>query len=254
MAKLYRKNVDGVQLGCYSERGLLSYFMFRVLPVTDQLTKFLGQVKFPDNRTSPFKKIHSGELQNVTLFSELDFGNRGFGKPDGAISFRHKDHQFLIMIEVKLNQSYEASCATAHYNSTIRGQLELKWRLMTILKSNKPTETVLGVNYIFENVDMIRSYRSIDVEMYRTNEPVESLGINRRRLRPIGGVGDFVRDFVEPCPFQNIYYLALTDDNANPFDCHQNLRPRCFDENGQVVDHAMKQFCWIDKKEIENWA
>jgi hypothetical protein len=248
MAKLYLRHVDGVQLGCYSERGLLSYFMSRVLPV--RLTEFLKLAQ-TDDGNCPFAGME--QARAVTLLSELDFGNEGFGKPDGAISFRHNDRQFLILIEVKLNHSYQASCEMPAYNSTIRGQLELKWRLMKLFTSDqiKPEN---NVRYVVENDDMIHCYKHHD-PMYPPNVNVANLGRGRRRrLRLVEGVGDFFRDYVEPCAFKDIFYLALTRDDKNPLDGEQNLRPLCCDENGQIVNDAIQQFCWINKQVLEDWT
>jgi len=193
VAQLYLKIVDAVQLGCYSERGLLSYFMFRVLPGC--LARFLTLAQFPDHGNNPFGGME--EPQDVTLFSELDFGNQGFGKPDGAIYFRHNDRRFLIMIEVKPNQTYEESCApTARYNSTIQGQLELKWRLMKLFTAN-PLYEAMGVKYVVENNAMITYYRGRD-QIYAPNVDVAQLGLDRRRrLRLVEGVGLFFTQFVE---------------------------------------------------------
>ena len=42
-----------------------------------------------------------------------------------------------MFIEVKLNESYEESHNRRSYNSSIKGQLELKWRAVTLLAANK---------------------------------------------------------------------------------------------------------------------
>ena len=86
MATMYIKpSEDKPQFGCYSERGLMSYFMFVELP--KRMGDFLKALEFPKNVLNPFKDIVP---TNAIIFSELDFGKQGFGCPDGAIYFGYK--------------------------------------------------------------------------------------------------------------------------------------------------------------------
>lgn len=238
---------SGATLGCYSERGLMAYFMFHVLP--GRLLDLLQRTRFAAGVPNRLRDIR--RCEDITLFSELGFGNEGFGNPDGAISFRHEGKPYLIMVEVKLNQSYEESCRpSARYNSTIQGQLELKWRLMTLFRAGPPTE-ILGVNYIVETDELIRRYMARDGK-YSGVVDVGRLGLEgRRRLRLVEGVGEFFAQYAGPCDFENIFYLAMTDDPLNPLDATPQLRPRCFDESGREVADGINQFCWMSKDVIE---
>ena len=83
MAQLYLKQEDNAQLGCYSERGLMSYFMFHVLP--RRITEFLNEIVFSADAENPFAAPPGNLLEQLTIFSELGFGSEGFGNPDGAI-------------------------------------------------------------------------------------------------------------------------------------------------------------------------
>jgi hypothetical protein len=56
MAELYKKNVPGVTFACYSERGIVAYFMLRVLP-TDP-AGFLREI-VEGGGAMPFAKIQS---------------------------------------------------------------------------------------------------------------------------------------------------------------------------------------------------
>jgi hypothetical protein len=246
MAKLYRKVIDSTTLRCYSERGLMSYFMFHVLP--QRMREFLQGIEFAANSPNRVREIR--QFDGLTLFSELGFGNEGFGNPDGAIWFRNGERPVLIMVEVKLNQTWKQSCrATATYNSTIRGQLELKWRLMNLYKSGNFTE-ILGVRYVVENDTLIRSYKALDGK-YSGVSDLSRLGLEgRRRLRLVGGVGEFFEEYVRPCPFENIFYLSLTKDKENPLNT-VSMQPTCVDVHGENVGTAIHQFCWLNTKQLE---
>lgn len=250
MANLYRKALDGITLGCYSERGIMSFFMFRVLPT--RLRDFLDSIEFARDVPNPLRGLDN--LADVTLFSELDFGNKGFGKPDGAIFFRHGGRAFFILIEVKLNQTYQQACGpNASYNSTIRGQLELKWRLMKSYTTGQ-VQPFLGVSYVFESDPFITFYRQND-PYYRSVTTLTDLGLDRRRrLRLVQGVGTIFNDYVAHCPFDNIFYLAATGDRINPLNHQPGLMPRCCDERGQEVPEGRRQFCWINKDILTGWA
>src|SRR4051812_41008826 len=90
------------RFGCYSERGLMSYFMFVVLPT--QVGDFLADLTFPQGVTSPFAGCRGAHPQS-TIFSELNFGSEGFGCPDGAV-FVEAPEPAMVFLETKLNESY----------------------------------------------------------------------------------------------------------------------------------------------------
>ena len=248
MAHLYLRELRLLTLGCYSERGLMSYFMFRVLPA--RLPEFLRQVSFPDGFPHAFQDL--GRLEEVVLFSELDFGNRGFGKPDGALFFRSGDRRVFVFIEVKLNQSYERSCnAGGGYNSSIKGQLELKWRAR-IADEIDVQPPGFGGRYIVENEPVINFYQAND-PIYAGVLDIAHVGLDaRRRLRLVEGVGAVFDNYIRPCGTENVYYLAVTHDNANPLDRHPDLQPQCCDGDGHEVN-GLGHFCWINKALLEQW-
>src|SRR5205823_816829 len=117
MAELYPKPVGDVTFQCYSERGLVAYYMFRVLPRarTELLRKMENGVG-----ECPFSSSASSEISKLTIFSELDFGE--FGNPDGALFFEASGHPHMIFYEAKLNEDYQQSCKRQPYYSTIKGQ------------------------------------------------------------------------------------------------------------------------------------
>ena len=108
-AKMYMKpSKTDIQFGCYSERGLMSYFMFIVLP--ELMPKFLKALRFPNCDENLFEKIKNEDITNAIIFSELDLGKKeGFGCPDGAIYFEYNGKKTMILIEVKANETYAKS-------------------------------------------------------------------------------------------------------------------------------------------------
>jgi hypothetical protein len=246
VATLYRRVIGETTLRCYSERGLMSYFMFHVL--SQRIEDFLQRIEFAGNSQNRLRDLR--QFDGLTLFSELGFGSEGFGNPDDAIWFRYEGVPFLILIEVKLNQTWKQSCRpTASYNSTIRGQLELKWRLMSLYKSCDPT-VIFGIRYVVENDMLIERYMERD-DKYADVKDILRLGLEeRRRLRLVAGVGEFFNEYVCPCAFENIFYLSLTKDEHNPLDI-VTTQPRCFDVQGGNVGSGINQFCWMNINNLE---
>jgi hypothetical protein len=185
----------------------------------------------------------------------LSFGSRdGFGSPDGAIFFCHEEKPVLILIEVKLNESYEQSCnPAASYNSTIRGQLELKWRLMRLFTSNNIEEDRYGVRSIVENSTMIDCYKDRDRKYANVINTATPALDRRRRLRLVEGEGVavFFNKYASRCDFRDVFYLAITRDAENPLERLSCLRPRCYKENGEEDEDGIQQFCWMNKQILE---
>ncbi len=246
MATMYIKpSEDKPQFGCYSERGLMSYFMFVELP--NLMAKFLSALEFPDqdNAGSPFKGIKKENITNATIFSELDFGKQGFGCPDGAIYFENNGISTIILIEVKADESYAESCKKKKYNSTIKGQLELRWRMINLLFKEKTREKD-GKHYIYETPDLKKTYQ--DHDRFYKNKPDEDFG-SYRRLKITKGV-EKVLEYFKKCK-NRVYFCAITKEGENPFTLKENKEnlPVCHNEKwGQVK----QQFCWLPITKIED--
>jgi hypothetical protein len=238
MAELILKHATSTtRFGCYSERGLMSYFMFVVLPA--QVGDFLTDLRFPRGVHSPFAD-RNGTHPKTTIFSELNFGNEGFGCPDGAVFVEAPDPAMLFL-ETKLNESYLTSCGGASYNSTIRGQLELRWR-MTQLHRSKCHQVYKGKTYIQENAEFKATYKAADSAFYGHNKRRdETLRGSWRRLKITQGVEAFL-DLLTRCE-DRVYFCAITKDEQNPLDSVEaRFLPRC----GNADWPATKQhFCWL---------
>ena len=266
-AKMYMKpSTTNLQFGCYSERGLMSYFMFIDLPKC--MPKFLQALNFPKDEKSPFNDI---TITNAIIFSELDLGKTsGFGCPDGAIYFEHskgdKTVSTMLFIEVKANETYEESCKLKKikkkkddpnhevnnqkykngYNSTIKGQLELRWRMKELLLNkcfcdNKLAPYSEGKKYLRE-IGSVRDFYTNEKsqphdEFYTENRKVAKNHLARWRRLIINetgkdndksGVKKFI-DELQKCKNEEVYFLVISKDTVNPFDKVSDLQcPRCF--------------------------
>lgn len=314
MAQLIMKRAGDVAFGCYSERGIISHLVYRVLP--QKLDEFLRLLSFPGASANPFADATAADLSEITLFSELDFGTEGFGKPDGAVRFRFRNAAYFIFIEGKVNETYAASCkvrsrrqkkrepldgvteapipttapvapeltapasgsgsrTTQGYNSTIRGQLELRYRMVRLyraypaalaplplgdepepedeLESDSAEDELLLVGEspdCLHEIDNVKTfYRDKDGFYAHPNRADPKKLRSWRRVWIKDGVAEVFKH-IEGTPEDNIYLLTFTDEATNPFDTvAADLRPRLFDSNWTDCKH---RFPWISSSTIEN--
>ena len=245
MAELILKPANTTtQFGCYSERGLMSYFMFVVLPT--QVGDFLADLHFPSGVISPFAD-RRGTHPTTIIFSELNFGNEGFGCPDGAI-FVDAPHAAMLFVETKLNETYVTSCCGDSYNSTIQGQLELRWR-MTQLHRTNCHQVYKSTTYIQETPEFKAIYKARDTAFYgHDNRQDEAWPGSWRRLRIAEGVKEFL-DLLAKCE-DRVYFCAITKDEQNPFDSVEaKLLPRCGNADWSA---SKRHFCWLPVNGIMN--
>ncbi len=218
----------------------MSFLTFIVLPT--RLGTFLSDLSFPNGEVNPFLHLRE-QSPPAILFSELDLGKVGFGCPDGAIYVEHPGST-LLFIEVKLSETYEEGCSKKKYNSTIQGQLELKWRL-TKLHGSKSHQLHNGKTYIIETSEFKGIYQDRD-DFYtkvRSRRYKSEIGY-RRHLGNLGidqGVREFLQ-LLDKCD-DRVYFCACTDDSTNPFDAVDPiLLPRC---GGQNWEESKGHFCWL---------
>lgn len=245
MAEMFFRTAnDTCKLGCYSERGMMSYFMFVKLP--ENVGDFLSSLQFPKDCTNPFADL-SGKQPLTTIFSELELGNLGFGNPDGAILVNCPD-PIMVLIEVKFNETYSESCrnlVSRSYNSTIKGQLELRWRLCHLV-AIKAFESHEGTEYIRETPELKKYYEKNDKFYQIPNRKDETEWGDFRRVKNTEGVQKFLDDLIR-CEGR-VYFLAITKDDINPFDSDPFVQsPKCGE---QKWPNAKKQFCWCSVNKL----
>jgi len=285
-AKMYMKpSKTDLQFGCYSERGLMSYFMFIDLP--KNLPEFLQALKFPNCDENLFGKIKNEDITNAIIFSELDLGKKeGFGCPDGAIYFEYNGKKTMILIEVKANEIYEKSYNPKKeykkgYNSTIKGQLELRWRMKELLLNecfcnDNPNEYNDRKKTYLREIERMRDFyvkdKSQPHDRFYTKNKMDdenSLASWRRLIinetgeeNDESGVKKFI-DELQKCKNEEVYFLVISKDTENPFDKVSDLQcPRCSTIKKESHEkylceelpwkNAKKQFCWLPITWIEN--
>jgi hypothetical protein len=293
-AKMYMKpskENPKFEFGCYSERGLMSYFMFIDLP--KYLPEFLQALNFPNDVKNPFNE----NITKAIIFSELDLGKKeGFGCPDGAIYFEHNGKKTMILIEVKANETYAKSYNPKKkykkgYNSTIKGQLELRWRMKELLFNecfcnDNPNEYNDRKKTYLREIERMRDFyvkdKSQPHDRFYTKNKMDdenSLASWRRLIinetgeeNDESGVKKFI-DELQKCKNEEVYFLVISKETENPFFCDDQNKPR----NSKVVfpqcstikkkpdieleeysceelpwEDTKRQFCWLPITWIEN--
>jgi len=275
----------------------MSYFMFIDLP--KYLPEFLQALKFPKGVGSPFNDI---TITNAIIFSELDLGKKeGFGCPDGAIYFEYKKDDktisTMILIEVKANETYVESYNPKKeykkgYNSTIKGQLELRWRMKELLFNecfcnDNPNEYNDEKKTYLREIGSVRDFyvedkdaevKPLPHDRFYDNKDENSLASWRRLIvnetgkdKDKSGVKKFI-DKLQGCE-NEVYFLVISKDEKNPFDSDDQNKPpnskvvfpRCFTIKKEPDieldkysckklewENAKKQFCWLPITWIEN--
>lgn len=248
MAELWIPQENAIKYGCYSERGIMSYFVFRQLPTL--LSQFLSHLTSLTGKALPFNEVSlNDQLSNVTLFGELEFGNRGFGSPDGAVYFELDQQAILMFIEVKFNETYQRSNNKPidKYNSTLKGQLELKWRMMSSYFLGLIHEE--NCDYIVESDAQIASYGASDTK-YKFQSEAPPGRKARRCLAMREGVGEFFARFVKSkITINDVYFVGITQDTENPFAENENL-PQFIQQDGASDKSAYDRLCWVSSNNI----
>ncbi len=213
--------------------------MFVELP--RKVGTFLASLQFAGNCPHPFSHLQ-GQSPKATIFSELDLGTEGFGKPDGAI-YVECPEPTLLLIEVKLNETYAQSCKITkdnEYNSTIKGQLELRWRF-SHLNTTTPRHVHDGNDYVRESPELKSIYSDRDRFYAAAGRQDEQWLGSWRRLKVADGVKDFL-SFSDRCEGR-VFFCAITCDTENPFDtCDFSQMPRC---GAMEWETAKTHFCWL---------
>ncbi len=247
---IFIENNDNKQckLACYSERGHLSYLFFRHLAERKNFEAFLELIEFP---------LPPGCTEYVVsdyvLFSELSLGQ--FGSPDGAFSFFMGGKKYFVFVEGKFNETYEASCITRNYGSSIVGQIELKHRMVLArslwLKSDPKSASIV------EDESIAKLYEEWE-KLYVIKNRGES---KLRKLHLKDGVRKFINEL--PMDINDIFYLIIPKQKGKlpeltmPSDVSPNIEGKCrlpFMSMGKDVDVDRKasNLLWLGADSVKN--
>ena len=204
----------------YSERGIMDYFYKRLTENNENWRELLEEyIHFSNDET-----ILSA-TESIDVIGEIDFGKNGFGSPDGII-IGYKDEKkekisFLMFIEAKIT-SYGQSVRNHYsrndeniyvivkdgYNSTIKGQIELRYRFLRSLFYHRNRND----GTIAEPQRMIHLYRCYDIK-YAEEE------YTPRRLNMDGGLKHIRRLLLSAMDrnfknfFKKTFFICATIEN-----------------------------------------
>jgi len=224
----------------YSERGMVNELVHMIRSSDDQidLTRGLLEKCFQWESESTRKKVEaiSHEMKSVTFIVEPGFAQ--FGDPDLIIVPRDEsgENSAVFFVEAKVI-SYRHSAELTHdamdmtqsgYNSTIIGQLSLRYRLAKALAHRFCGESDSSV-ILQETEEVAKSYASM--------ERLSDGCVRRRRLAKRENLMHLLplvrldsnseEDFMNRC-----FFVALTSDEEIPFKEKCALR-----ENRHVIGY-----------------
>ena len=150
------------RLRLYSERGLLTHFFHDML-VMDPVP-MLEAAKNSDGGLM-VNILDIGALKSFTVYTEFELGPQGFGSPDGGLLLVGERRRAFIFIEGKAipfahsfkdpeltakpiqNRNWQALdleplMRQNKFNSSINGQIELKWRFVNALRAHQAEQGV----------------------------------------------------------------------------------------------------------------
>jgi hypothetical protein len=319
MANLIKKHKGDITFACYSERGIIAHLMFRALPCKlDEFLRLLRfpegvqhpflEAKSEDLReVTLFSEMDLGDFGNPDGAIFVNYKGDNFfvfleGKSNETYEVsckekkrvkRTKGNDLNAIIE-RLNPAPpgdaepqegaeppppEGKRLKSEYSSTIRGQLELKYRMIRLYKHyGKEALKPLTANVIEELLEEVGNdpgeipspeeareeecLREIQAakEFYQgTGKDKDEFYVRPGRSDPSklkswrhlwikDGVKE-VFDYLKRTQENHILFLAFTTDQTNPFDTvSAELRPRFFDA---IWDDWKARFPWISSEVIE---
>ena len=242
----------------YGERGIVNavvtYINQNPKDRIDRLKKFLGAIEWWGNKA---KNDWISKINEKTEFKiVVELGLSDFGSPDLIIVCIVNDEKYCIFIEAKVGQYKKSMQSNAEgmskgFNSSINGQLSLKYRFTTALKTLRCED-----NSLSEPLDIY--------ERYKERFP-DDLG----RQRKIGKV-EIINNILEPLGLSKIdddrfYFVAWTwdddehiffkDDEVTTYDNGGDIpvgMPLFFDEKG-IHRKLKEQLGWLGYKNLEKF-
>lgn len=265
MGKFYSHEIDDKKRIClYSERGVLSYLYSYLM--LNSLESVLKEAK-NSKKESLDQIVEFSQDTKYTILQEFDLGSEGFGSPDGGLLLESNELKTFVFIEGKAisfdssfqspkrieimvdkldpnSASFETLRNKNNYNSSINGQLELRWRFINSFRRAKKkkelvvTEQFLNVPPEYLKVDRFYWRRKLKPQK---SEPTDWRRVNMNiDLQPLYDLLKSVDQFI---------LLAITSDKEYP----ENLsKTRLFDENGNFITNYEKYLFWLPLKIIES--
>lgn len=252
MGKFYRlKGNSADPIWVYSERGVLGY-AFSTFVVESPALILNGAIN--GDGTSLAEAV--GSPSGHRVLTEFDLGSDGFGNPDAGLLIQTETRTSFVFIEgkaVAFRQSWkqppiltteeaqdlsdlDVRCRGNSFNSSINGQLELRWRFVNSLRAavacgqtlvseeHAPPPTALQQNdrfYWRRRLDprpgIVRHWRRVAMD----------------GLMPLWNVFNQVDDF---------YLMAITRDSTRPTALDEL---RLFDDQQTPLNDVGKRVYWL---------
>jgi len=246
------------RVGFYGERGLMTWLFNYAIP--QRPWWFADKVEMANGESlAHILNVHSeADICRVTSLNEFDLGKSGFGCPDGAVIVENRSGmKSWVFVEAK-NESYEKSSMdwkvaesrrSAYdrkkeaadgdltgrieknygYNSSINGQLELKWRFVKALHATEwLNRGEIGNNLlIIEGQTLATEYSPVDAFYWdKPSVPAASRVSCYRRLRVSGGIKDICKAHWRNISEENFYFIAITlESKSSPTSAGEKLNP-----------------------------
>lgn len=224
----------------WGERGLVATFL---LDMSDNFSKefikdFLALIELADRKNIQFSP------NSLKCVVEPDFGNKGFGHPDGLIILEDQNNKKIVIILEAKRKRYDESDGEPElrgedgYNSSINGQLELNYCLTIALSNFKPSDQYL------EEPDWI------------LKTPYNGERRNKKKILKNNVV---IKNIVEEIAYLDIkayYHLIVSYDKENPLlKVDENVHlPEIYSEQyptRNVWGEFKSNFGWINYDKIE---
>jgi hypothetical protein len=242
----------------YSERGVLNY-TFCAMPVQTQ-QKLLTEAV---NGVGQTLLQLTGTPSSQRLLTEFELGNNGFGTPDNGLFIRSEHTNTFVFIEGKCipltaswseppkltqEQSQPLSdnelygrCRQNTFNSTINGQLELRWRFVNAFRKAK----AIGQKLVTESFSPPPLELMENDRFYwrlRMAPQHETQGHWRRvEMSELGPLWDMFGEV------NQFFVMAITDDEERPTKLDSL---RLFDENQQLIANTRKVVFWLSFRKL----
>jgi hypothetical protein len=263
------QKTHGNHLWLYSERGLISHLFCHLL--ADHLDFVLDNAKDVDGTTL---RQEIGEYRSHTTLTEYELGPQGFGTPDGSFMTTAPERCCFVFVEAKQDsfvnsckapdpKSHEALsvpgldidklCNKNKFNSSINGQLELRWRFVNAVRmSVLASEQVVSERHVrVLPPDLMAGDRFYWRLFLRPDQNIKE---HWRRVDMRGDLRCLYTRLKEVCDDErrnearNGFYLLLVTLDEAPPNFESSLR--LFDQNGDRLDTRRRVF-WLNRHKIE---
>jgi len=225
----------------YSERGVMSHYLGNL--DSGRLERLMAVARNLDGLA--LADAIGCPVGSYRVYTEFELGSEGFGSPDGGILVRTSNGVAFVFIEAKCEPyAHKYADPTAkkvakNYNSSINGQLELKWRFVNAFLA-RPDRRDFLVSEQFLPKGLPDSIRNTD-GFYKSSKRSDRTKISsHRRVALSETLKPLYDDLLSVT--KGYYMLAVTTDEELP----RGLADvRLFTPDGQPDRDAATHLFWV---------